>query len=75
MDRQNIYVYENICPQGDCLPMPGGCIHVYDHNIQKSSLKPLGQSKTNFMWSIVRGDESLYKWSRSHDLDGHHGYK
>ena len=29
------------------------CIHVYDHNIQTSSLKPLGQSKPNFMWSIV----------------------
>ena len=30
-----------------------GYIHVYDHNIQ-TSLKLLGQSKPNFMWSIVR---------------------
>ena len=33
-------------------------IHVYDHNIQtSSSLKPLGQSKPNFMWSILRKSE------------------
>ena len=30
----------------------------------------------NFVWSILRkGNESLYKWSRSHDQDGRHGYK
>ena len=23
----------------------------------------------------LAGNESLYKWSRSHDQDGHHGYK
>ena len=40
---------------------------------RSSPLKPLGQSKPNFMWSILgkgslgRGKESLYKWSRSHD--------
>ena len=40
---------------GGCLPLPRGYIHVYDHNIQTSSpLKPLGQSKPNFIWSIVR---------------------
>ena len=33
-------------------------------------------SKPNHMWSIVRkGYESVYKWSRSHDQDGRHGYK
>ena len=52
-DRQNIYVYEKKMSQGGCLPLPRG--HVYDHNIQTSSpLKPLGQSKPNFIWSIVR---------------------
>ena len=25
--------------------------------------------------SLEKGNESLYKWSRSHDQDGHHGYK
>ena len=34
------------------LPSPGN-IHVYYHNIQRSSLKPYGQSKTNIMWSIL----------------------
>ena len=35
-----------------------GYIHVYGNNIQtSSSLKPLGQSKLNFMWSIVRKGE------------------
>ena len=56
---QKIYVYENILgPQG-CLPLPWGYIHVhvYDHNIQTSSLKPFGQSKPNFMLSILRKSE------------------
>ena len=49
-DGQNVYVYEiNLSPEG-CLPLPRGYIHVYDHNIQTSPLKPLGQSKR----SIVR---------------------
>ena len=64
-------------PEG-CLPLPRGYIHVhvYDHNIQtSSSLKPLGQSKPNFMWSILRKSECIYKWSRSHDQDGRHWYK
>ena len=56
MDK--IYVYENILGLGGCLPLPWGYIHVYDHNIQtSSSLKPLGQSKPNFMWSILRKRE------------------
>ena len=38
-------------------PCPGGYIHVCDQNIQTSSLKPLGQSKPNFMWSILRKRE------------------
>ena len=54
-DGQNIYLSEKNLSQGGCLPQPRGYIHVYDHNIQiSSSLKPLGQSKPNFIWSIVR---------------------
>ena len=54
-DGQNVYVYEKILSPGGCLPLPRGYIHVYDHNIQTSSpLKLLGQSKPNFIWSIVR---------------------
>ena len=38
-----------------CLPPPRGNIHVYYSDIQRSSsLKLLGQSKPNFMRSIVR---------------------
>ena len=42
---------------------------------QTSSLKLLGQSKPNFMWSLLgKGNESMYKWSRSHDQDGRHAH-
>ena len=67
---------ENFSP-GGCLPLLQGYIHVYDHNIQtSSSLKPLGQIKAKLRGaSLGRGNESLYKFSRSHDQDGRHGYK
>ena len=29
--------------------LPWGIIHVYTHYIQRSSLKPIGQSKSNFI--------------------------
>ena len=76
-NRQNIYIYEKQNVPRGCLPLPRSYIHVHDHHIQTSSApKPLGQSKPNFMWSIVRrGNENLYKLSRSHDQDGRHGYK
>ena len=42
------------------LPPPRGNIHVYYKNIQRSSsLKPLGQSKPNFILSIYRKGESM----------------
>ena len=79
MDRifMFIYVYEKFCTQWVFCPCSGAIyIHVHDHNIQTSSLKPLGQSKSKFMW-IVFGTrkESLYKWSRSHDQDGRLDYE
>ena len=37
---------------GVCLPLPRGINHAYDHNVQRSSLKTLGQSKSNFIESI-----------------------
>ena len=56
----DIYVYEkNFVTRGLSSSAPGlyTCT-VYYHNIQtSSSLKPLGQSKPNFMWSIVRKGE------------------
>ena len=39
---------KNLDPRGG-LPPPRGNIHVYYKNIQRSSLKPHGQSKPNFM--------------------------
>ena len=50
--------YENILGPVGCLPLPLSYIHVYDHNIQTtSSLKLLGQSKPNVLWSILRKSE------------------
>ena len=55
---------------GDRLPLPRGYIHIYDHYFQQSfSLKPLGESKPNFTWSL-HGNINLQKWSRSHDQGG-----
>ena len=57
MDRKFMFMKIFWGPEG-CLPLPRGYIHVDDHNIQtSSSLKPLGQSKPNFMWSILRKSE------------------
>ena len=56
MDRRFMFM-KKMTP-GGCLPLPLGYIHEYDHNIQTStSLKPLGQLKPNFMWSIFRKGE------------------
>ena len=43
---------KNLTPGGG-LPLPRDYIHVYDHHFQTSSLKPLGQSKPNFMLSLL----------------------
>ena len=57
MDRRFMFMKKKMS-SGVCLLLPMGFIHVYDHNIQtSSSLKSLGQSKANFMWSIVRKGE------------------
>ena len=55
MDRR--FMFMEKMSSGGVLPPPLGYIHVYDHNIQTSSLKPLGELKPNFMWSIVRKGE------------------
>ena len=44
-------------------------------NIFSSETAWPNQSQTSCGASLGRGNESLYKWSRSHDQDGHHGYK
>ena len=56
MDRR-FMIMKKVVLRGLSAPVPG-YIHVYDHNIQTcSSLKPLGQSKPNIKWSIVRKGE------------------
>ena len=46
----NINDSEKNWTPGAHMPPPRGNIHVYYHNIQTSSpLKPVGQSKSNFM--------------------------
>ena len=53
-----LMILKKIGHQGSVCPHPGGTcifIHVYYSDIQRSSsLKLLGQSKPNFMRSIVR---------------------
>ena len=57
MDRR-FMLMKIFWPQGVGLPHPQGNIHIYDHNIQRSSsLKLLGQSKSNFIGSIYRKGE------------------
>ena len=59
MDRRFMFMEKKMSSVG-CLFPPLGYIHVYDHNIETIfSLKSLGQSKPNFMWSMVgKGNES-----------------
>ena len=53
----------------DCLPLLRGCKHVHNHYIQtSSSLKHLAIQYQG------RENESLCKWSRAHDQDGHHAH-
>ena len=54
-------ILKKIWNPGVCVPPPRGNLHAYYRNIQRySSLKPLGQSKPNFMWSIVRKGERKF---------------
>ena len=50
---------ENFGP-GAFMPLSRGYIHVYDHDIQTSSLKSLGQLKPNFIGSIYSKGEQKY---------------
>ena len=61
----NDTVNENNLTLGGCLLLQRDNICVYNHYFQTSSLKTLGKSMPNFMWSLLHlgsGKESLYKW-------------
>ena len=50
---------KTIWTPGAGLPPPWGNIHIYYKNIQRSSLKPLAQSKPNFIGSIYgKGEQN-----------------
>ena len=51
--------------RGDLIVYPCSCVRRRRQQLQISSpLEELGQSKSNFMWSLFRrGSNSLYKWS------------
>ena len=60
-------------------PVPGAIyMYMYMTKIFKHLLlrnRSANQSKTLCGASSGRGNESLFNWSRSHDLDGRQGYK
>ena len=57
----NNTVNEKNLTQGGCLPLPQSYKHVNDHHFQTSfPLKPLGQSKPNFMWSLLGMWEQMF---------------
>ena len=63
-------------PQGVVCPCPGA-IYLYMTTIFKHLLhwnRLANQSQILCGASLGRGDESLYKWSRSHDQDGRHAH-
>ena len=52
--KKLIFFFLNILTPEDCLALPRDYIHVYDHYSQSSfSLKPLGYSMPNIMWSLL----------------------
>ena len=71
---------EPLGSQGELLVYPSSrrpsVVRPSVHHFQRSSpLKPLGQSMPKFMRSLLgKGNESIYKWSRSHDQDGRHAH-
>ena len=51
-----------VCPHPEAIYIYMGNIHVYYNNIQRSSRKPLGQSKPNIIGSIMGiGNQCVYE--------------
>ena len=65
-------ILKRIWTPGVGLPLPWGIIHVYNHhNIQRSSLKQLGQSVTFYRKHQYEGETIDYK---SRDQDDRHAH-
>ena len=62
---------------GELIVYPCSGVRHRRSQLQKSAplIRLANQSQTSCGASLGRGNESLYKWSRSHDQDGRHGYK
>ena len=60
-------------PRGFMCPCPGAWYLYVIKHLLWNRLAHLGHTFCG-AW-LGRGNESLYKWSRSHAQDGHHGYK
>ena len=76
MDRKLMFM-KIFWAKGVVCPCPRA-IYMYMAIIFKHPLlwnRLANQSQTLCGSSLERGNGSLYKWSRSHDQDGRHGYK
>ena len=67
-----ILLMKKIWPQGVVWPCPGA-IYLYMTTIFKFLLHWNRLANQSQIW-LGRGNESLYKWSRSHDQDGRHAH-
>ena len=71
-----IVLMKKIWPQGVVCPCPGA-IYLYMTTIFKHLLhcnRLANQRQILCGASLRRGNESIYKWSRSHDQDGRHAH-
>ena len=72
MDRKFMFM-KIFWTQGVVCPCPRA-LYMYMTIVLKHLLLLANQSQTLCGASLERGNESLYKWSRSNDQDGSHGY-
>ena len=76
MDRRIMFMKKS--PQGGVCPCPGA---IYMYMYMTIKFKHLlcnclaSQSQTLCGASLEKGNENKYKWFRSCDQDGRHGYK
>ena len=65
--------HELSCSQGVLMVYP--CSSVARPPFSNIFSQPLGQLKPDFIWNLLRKmEQSIYKWSWSHYLDGRHAH-